>query len=113
MQVPVQVRAVSEGDMAMTTEQIEAFKARLIEKGEEAVRDALLIGEYNAFKSTLAMQFLAAFDAERDAERRREDLSVGRKANELAEEANRIAKKANWWAKWALVISLLAVAIAT
>ena len=83
--------------MAWTDADIENFRAWLIERGEKNVREALLRDEYGEMQKELAVQFLDGLDAERAAEQR---------------ETNRIVRAANKWAKWAIVISLIALAVA-
>ena len=83
--------------MAWTDADIENFRAWLIEKGETGIREALAGDEYGEMQKKLAVQFLDGLDAERIGEQR---------------ETNRIAHDANKWAKWAIVISLVALAVA-
>ena len=83
--------------MEWTDADIESFRVWLIEKGEAGVRESLLRDEYGEKQKQLAVRFLDGLDAERAAEQR---------------ETNRIVRAANKWAKWAIVISLIALAVA-
>ena len=91
--------------MEWTEVDIENFRAWLIEKGEEGIRESLLRDEYGEMQKKLAVQFLEGLDAERAAEQREEELGIVR-------EANRIARNANTWAMGAILISLIALAVA-
>ena len=54
--------------MAWTEVDIENFRAWLIEKGEESIRESLLRDEYGEMQKKLAVQFLDGLDAERAGE---------------------------------------------
>ena len=83
--------------MEWTDADIENFRTWLVEKGEKGVREALLHDEYGKMQKQLAVQFLDELDAERVAEQR---------------DTNRIALDAIKWAKVAIAISLIALAVA-
>ena len=94
--------------MPMTKEDIENFKAGLIETGEPGVREKLLLGEYGKEKRKWVDQYLDGFDAERAGERRDEELDIGRAANKIARDANRWSMVATAIALVALVVAVLA-----
>ncbi len=91
--------------MSMIERDIEKFKARLIEKGEEAVMEDIALGRYNEEKDRLAAQWLGAQRTARAAKDREEELGIGR-------DANKIARNANMWSMVATGISLLALIVA-
>ena len=90
--------------MSMIERDIEKFKLRLIEKGEEAVIEDIALGRYNEEKERLAAQWLRAQRTARTAKDREEELEIGH-------ESNRIARDANKLSKWAIGISLLALVV--
>jgi len=88
--------------MAMTRKERQDFKDALERKGEEAVREAYARGEFGEWEAPLAERRLWA-------ERYLEPFNVARASGG---EAKWIAQKATTWSKWAVVISLIALAIA-
>ena len=83
--------------MEWKDQDIENFRTWLVEKGEKGIRESLLHGEYGDMQKKLAVQFLDELDAERVTEQR---------------DTNRLALDAIKWAKVAIVIALIALAVA-
>lgn len=70
-------------------------------------------GRYNERKSRVVRAWLAEEDALASAADRDEDLAIARDANRHAATANRIARSARNWSIVAVVVSSIALAVAS
>ena len=93
--------------------QVREFKDRLNEQGEDQILENATSGVYGkGYGLRLAEEHLRYLEAVKADARHQAEVAQRKLNAVLAAEANATAADANRWARWALVISLLAVIIA-
>ena len=96
-----------------SNQQIQEFKNRLDEQGEDQILENAEMGAYGkGYGLKLAEEHLQYLEAVKADARHQAEVAQRALNAVLAEEANAIARDANTWARWALFISLLAIIIA-
>ena len=97
--------------MAWSEEQIEEFRKRLVEQGEDQILENREMGAYGrGYGLVLVAEHLQSLEAAKEDARRRAE-SDQRALNEALAEEAKATKNANRWAKWALFVFLLAIII--